>query len=85
MKSDPGAYDPDILKNNLDGGLPVWPSSYMVGNNGEILISLKGKELKEHVKTALFVTSAAPVAKKHELLKLAGAVADDEDILMIVE
>ncbi len=85
MKSDPGAYDPDILKNNLDGGLPVWPTSYMVGNNGEILISLKGKELKEHVKTASFGSSAAPVAKKHELLKLAWAVADDEDILMIIE
>jgi len=85
VKGDPFTYDPDILKNNLDGGLAVWPSSYMVGNNGEILISLKGKELKEHVKSASFNASTAPAAKKNELLKLARSLHDDEDILMIVE
>lgn len=85
VKGDPADYDPDILKNDLDGGVAVWPSSYMVGNKGEILISLKGKELKEHVKTASFKASTAPAAKKNELVKLAKSISDDEDILMIVE
>ncbi len=85
VKGDPGNYDPDILKNNLDGGLPVWPSSYMVGSNGEILVSLKGKELKEQVRSTSFSASTAPAARKNELLKLALEVSDDEDILMIVE
>jgi hypothetical protein len=85
VKGDPADYDPDILKNDLDGGVAVWPSSYMVGNNGEILISLKGKALKEHVKTASFGASTAPAAKKNELLRLTQSLRDDEDILMIVE
>lgn len=85
VKSDPGNYNPEILKNNIDGGLPVWPSSYMIGNNGEILVSIKGKELKNHVKSASFGSSSAPAAKKNELLKLSQSVSDDEDILMIVE
>jgi len=85
VKGDPGDYDAEILKNNLDGGLPVWPSSYMIGNNGEILISLKGKELKLRIKSEQFNNSSAPVAKKNELRKLAQSVSDSEDILMIVE
>ena len=85
VNGDPGNYDPDILRNNLDGGMPVWPSSYMIGNNGEILVSLKGKELKAHEKSASFSTSTAPAARKSELLKLTQSVSDDEDILMIVE
>jgi hypothetical protein len=85
VKGDPGNYDPEILKNNLDGGLPVWPSSYMVGSHGEILVSLKGKELKEHVKSSSFGASTAPTVKKNELLKLTRSLRDDEDVLMIVE
>ncbi|NCA77674.1 MAG: hypothetical protein EOM90_15180 [Alphaproteobacteria bacterium] len=85
VKGDPYNYDPDILKNNLDGGMSVWPSSWMVGNHGEILISLKGKELKEHVKSAAFSASTAPAAKKNQLLKLIQSLRDDEDILMVVE
>jgi len=85
VKGDPHNYDEEILVNNIDGGLPVWPSSYMTGNSGEIMISLKGKELKERVKSEQFKRSAAPASKKNELVKLAASVADSEDILMIVE
>ncbi len=85
VKGDPHNYDEEILRNDIDGGIPVWPSSYMTGSNGEILISLKGKELKERVKSDQFKRSAAPASKKNELLKLAASVANSEDILMIVE
>ena len=85
INGDPFDYSPEILKNNFDGGLPVWPSSYMIGNNGEMLISLKGKELKDRVKSEQFKVSKAPEAKKKELEKLAGAVSNNEDILMIVK
>jgi hypothetical protein len=85
IKSDPYDYTPEILKNNFDGGIPVWPSSYMIGNNGEMLISLKGKELKDRVKSEQFKVSKAPDAKKKELENLAGIVSNNEDILMIVK
>jgi hypothetical protein len=85
IKGDPYNYSPEILENNIDGGLPVWPSSYMVGNNGEILISLKGKELKERVTIEQFKLSKASEAKKKDLEKLARAVSNNEDILMIVK
>jgi hypothetical protein len=85
IKGDPLDYSPEILENNLDGGLPVWPYSYMIGNNGEILISLKGKELKDRVNSEMFRRSGAPEIKKRELEKLAGVVSDNEDILMIVK
>jgi len=63
INGDPYDYSPEILKNNFDGGISVWPLSYMIGNNGEILISLKGIELKDRVKTEQFKASKAPVAK----------------------
>ena len=82
---DPFDYSPEILKNNFDGGVPVWPSSYMIGNNGEMLISLKGRDLKDRVKSDQFKVSKAPEAKKKELEMLARAVSNNEDILMIVK
>jgi hypothetical protein len=85
IKGDPYDYTPEILKNNFDGGMSVWPSSYMIGNNGEMLISLKGIELKNRVISEQFKVSTAPVAKKKELEKLAQVVLDNEDILMIVK
>lgn len=85
IKGDPYDYSPEILKNNLDGSIPVWPLSYMIGNNGEMLISLKGKELKDRVASKEFKLSTALESKKNELVKLAGIAQDNEDILMIVK
>jgi hypothetical protein len=85
IKGDPYDYSPEILKNNFDGGISVWPLSYMVGNNGEMLISLKGKELKDRVASKEFKLSTALESKKNELVKLAGIAQDNEDILMIVK
>jgi hypothetical protein len=85
LKGDPFNYSPEILENNIDGGMPVWPLSYMIGNNGEILISLKGRELKDRTKSEQFKNSAAPELKKNELKQLAASVSDNEDILMIVK
>ena len=85
VKGDPHNYEEEILLNNIDGGLPVWPSAYMIGNNGEIMVSLKGSDLKARVRSDQFKRSAAPASKKNELKKLADSVSDSEDILMIVE
>jgi hypothetical protein len=85
IKGDPYNYSPEILRNDIDGGPPVWPSSYMIGNDGEILIPLKGKDLKERIKSEYFKASDAPAGKKSELENLAGSVTDSSDILMIVK
>jgi hypothetical protein len=85
VKGDPLDYSPEILENNLDGGLPVWPLSYMIGNSGEVLVSLKGKDLKDRVKSKEFKYSEAPESKKKELEELAGSVSESEDILMIIK
>jgi hypothetical protein len=85
INGDPFDYSPEILRNNFDGGVPVWPSSYMIGNNGEMLISLKGIELKNRIKSEQFKVSKASEAKKKDLEKLAQVVLDNEDILMIVK
>jgi hypothetical protein len=85
IKGDPYDYSPEILRNDIDGGPPVWPSSYMIGNNGEIMIPLKGKDLKERIKSEYFKSSDVPAGKKSELENLAGSVSDSGDILMIVK
>lgn len=85
IKGDPFNYSPELLENNIDGGIPVWPAFYMIGKNGEIMVSLKGKELKERIKLKAFRQSAAPESKKRELEKLAASVSDAEDILMILK
>jgi hypothetical protein len=85
IKGDPYDYSPEIVNNNIDAGLPVWPLSYMVGNNGEILISVKGKELKDRIKSDQFNHSQVPEAKRSEFIKIAGSVTDNEDILLIIK
>lgn len=85
INSDPFDYSPEILKNDLDGGVPVWPSADMTGGKGEIMISLKGRDLKERVKSEYFKQSTASEGKKNELKKLAESVSDFEDILMLIK
>ena len=85
IKGDPLNYSPEILENNIDGGVPVWPLSYMISKGGEMMIPLKGSELKERIKSNEFKLSRAPLEKKEELEKLAVSVADNEDILMIIK
>lgn len=85
IEGDPCDYSSEILENDIDGGVPVWPSTYMVSNKGEIMISLKGKELKDRVKSSNFKTSAAPENRKNELRRLAESVSEYQDILMLVK
>ena len=82
---DPYNYSPNLLENNIDGGMPVWPKSYMIGNNGEILVSLKGNEMKRHIDSELFSKSTAPIDKKNQLKQYVQMLSDKDDILMIVE
>ncbi len=84
VSGDPTDYDAPILDNNLDGGVPVWPLSYMIDRKGEILVSLKGIEVKQRVRSADFVNSVAPAEKKEILKALSGSLTDDDDVLMIV-
>jgi hypothetical protein len=85
IKGDPFNYKPEIVENNIDGGVPVWPAFYMIARNGEIMVSLKGRDLKERIRSEEFRLSAAPDRGKKELEKLAGAVGETEDILMIIK
>jgi hypothetical protein len=85
IKGDPFNYSPEILENNIDSGVPVWPLSYMISKNGEIMFPIKGSELKERIKSNEFKLSRAPSEKKEELEKLAVSVSDNEDILMIIK
>lgn len=85
IKGDPFNYSPEIIENNLDGGVPVWPLSYMVGNSGELLISLKGKELKDRIVSQEFKSSYAPEVKKKDLELFAKTLSDNDDVLMIVK
>jgi hypothetical protein len=49
------------------------------------MVSLKGKDLKERIRSKEFRLSGAPENRKKELEKLAGAVRETEDILMIIK
>jgi|WetSurMetagenome_2_1015567.scaffolds.fasta_scaffold11604_2 hypothetical protein len=84
VKGNPLDYSPEILENDLDGGFPVWPLQYMISNNGEIMVSLKGNDLKKRVLSEEFRNSKAPVLKKKELERLAASVSKNEDILMLI-
>lgn len=82
IEGDPFEYDSNILENDMDGGLPVWPLTTMVGKNNELLIPLKGKELKAHVRTAFFQNSGASATEKRKLEQLASSAGDNDDIIM---
>jgi hypothetical protein len=85
IKGDPYDYSPEILVNDIDGGMPVWPTSYMTGKNGEILVSLKGKDLKDRIISNLFKQSFVRESKKNDLVKFAKSLAENDNILMIVK
>jgi hypothetical protein len=88
IKGDPYDYSPEIIENDMDGGFPVWPyspASYIIGQNGEMLISFKGHELKDRVRSGEFKSSDAPETRKLELKRLADSVSESEDILMIIK
>ena len=85
INADPTNYDAAILENDIDGGLPVWPKNYMIGKNGEILVSVKGKELKLHVSSSAFRSSTVPADKKSKLMEFTNSVNKEDDILMIVK
>ena len=85
VRGDPYDYSAEILENDLDGGVPVWPYSFMTGEDGELLVSLKGYELKERVRSQKFRLSNASAEKKLALERLAASVSVSEDILMIVK
>ena len=85
VAGDPKDYDAPVLQNDIDGGVPVWPASYIIGKNGEILVSLKGADLKKQIQSNDFLTSTAPRGKKERLKQLASSVKKEDDILMIVK
>jgi len=85
VKSNPTDYYADILSNDIDGGLSVWAESQMINKKGEIMISLKGKELKDHLKSDLYLNSSASKAKKEQLKLLAQSLSNQDDVLMIVK
>lgn len=85
IKSDPTDYSAPILENYIDDGCPVWPQSYMIGNKGEILFSLKGHELRTKLMSSQFQKSTATVEKKEKLKRLSDSITDQDDIIMIVE
>lgn len=81
-------YDPDnwkfSLENDIDGGLSFWPY-FSVSEHEEFLISVKGSDLKEHVKTPEFEKSSAPADKKTKLKELAAQVDGFETIVIIMK
>ncbi|MBI9067088.1 MAG: DUF4933 domain-containing protein [Salinivirgaceae bacterium] len=84
IKGDPYNYSDYILENNIDGGPNVWPASFMIGNDGEILNSIKGADLKDHVKSDRFLNDTVLSEKKDKLKSLAASLSDTDDVLMIV-
>jgi len=85
LRGDPYNYNPEILENNIDGGISVWPSYYEIGKNGEILLSVKGRTLKKRTQSDQFKLSDAPEARKNELKLLATSVSENEDIIMLIK
>lgn len=81
-------YDPDnwkfSLENDIDGGLSFWPNS-SVSEQDEFLMSVKGIDLKEHIKTDDFLNSSAPDKKKAVFLDLAQKADNHETIVIIMK
>jgi hypothetical protein len=81
-------YDPDkwkfSLENDIDGGLSFWPY-FSVSEQEEFLMSVKGSDLKEHIKTDGFLNTTAPGNKKAAFLDLAQKVDNHETIVIIMK
>jgi hypothetical protein len=85
VKSDPVDYEAPMLMNDIDGGPSVWPTAYMIGKNGEILVPLTGTELKACVQFDSYQSSTANADKKAQLKQMVSAMANNDNILMIVK
>jgi len=85
LSGDPYNYKPEILENNIDGGIPVWPHYSENRKNGGIQLSVKGKTLKKRIQSEQFKLSDAPEVEKNELKQLADSVSENEDIIMLIK
>jgi hypothetical protein len=85
VRGDPYDYNPEILENDIDGGIPVWPDQFEIGKDGEILLSVKGRTLKTRILSDHFKNADASEARKDLLRQLADNVSDYEDILMLIK
>ncbi|MDE5423178.1 6-bladed beta-propeller [Ancylomarina sp. DW003] len=85
VRSNPIDYNAEILVNDLDGGVSVWAESHMINRKGEIMLALKGKDLKDHVKSTLYKSSSASLKKKEHLKLFANSLSAKDDILMLVK
>ncbi|RKE03467.1 hypothetical protein BXY64_0472 [Marinifilum flexuosum] len=85
VKYDPYNYEMDLLENDIDGGFAVWPSSYMVNRENNIMVSLLGRDIKEKVNSDEFKNSTAPAANKEKLIQLAKTCSDTDQVLMLVK
>lgn len=85
VKSDPTDYYSELLVNDLDGGVSVWAESHMINKNGEIMVSLKGEELKNYVNSTLYLNASASLEKKEQLKLFANSLSCQDDVLMIVK
>jgi hypothetical protein len=85
VKGDPYNYEPEILENNIDGGIPVWPDYYEICKNGEILLSVKGRTIRKRVVSEQFKSADIPEDRKNTLKQLADKVSENEDIIMMIK
>lgn len=85
IKHNPTSYEMNILQNDIDGGFPVWPKSYMIDREGNIMIALRGKDIKEKVASNEFKNSPAPAGNKQKLIDLANSCSGNDQILMLVK
>ncbi|PXY00875.1 hypothetical protein DF185_13335 [Marinifilum breve] len=85
VERDPYDYQQNLLVNNIDGGFPVWPKSYMINRNGEIMLALRGKDIKEKVASDEFKNSKATYENKQKLIDLAANCKNDDQVLMLVK
>jgi len=85
VKNNPTSYTLDNLVNDIDGGFSVWPKSYMINRYGEIMMALRGEDIKEQVASDEFKNSLAPAENKQKLIDLANNCTNDDQILMLVK
>lgn len=85
VNREPTDYKKNVLENNIDGGPSVWPISYMAGENEDILVSLKGKDLIEHTQKSQFKDFNENSDKKKKLEEFVKSIKENDDVLMIVE
>jgi hypothetical protein len=75
------SFNPQNLKNDIDGGISFWPE--FVTPEGNMMMVITGQKIKQYINSEEFKTNTLPEAQRQKQIKMARELRNTDVIVMI--